>query len=94
MGQDGLRGSEAVHDAGGSVFAQDEATSVVWGMPGFVARAGIASQVLPLDRIAQAIIDRVGTKPMTSPYAASRDLPLPAPRSASPSASPSGGTWQ
>jgi two-component system chemotaxis response regulator CheB len=95
MGQDGLRGSEAVHDAGGSVFAQDEATSVVWGMPGFVARAGIASQVLPLDRIAQAIIDRVGTKPMTSPYAASRDLPLPAPRSASPSsATPSGGTWQ
>jgi two-component system chemotaxis response regulator CheB len=94
MGQDGLRGSEAVHDAGGSVFAQDEATSVVWGMPGFVARAGIASQVLPLDRIAQAIIDRVGPKPMASSYASSRDLPLPAPRIASSSATPSGGTWQ
>jgi len=94
MGQDGLRGSEAVHDAGGSVFAQDEASSVVWGMPGFVARSGIASQVLPLDRIAQAIIDRVGTRPMPSFNASSRDLPLPAPRSASSSATPSGGTWQ
>jgi two-component system chemotaxis response regulator CheB len=95
MGQDGLRGSEAVHDAGGSVFAQDEATSVVWGMPGFVARAGIASQVLPLDRVAQAIIDRVGTTPITSPSASSRALPLPASRTASPSsATPSGGTWQ
>lgn len=95
MGQDGLRGSEAVHDAGGSVFAQDEATSVVWGMPGFVARAGIASQVLPLDRVAQAIIDRVGTKPITSPSASSRALPLPASPTASPSsATPSGGTWQ
>ncbi len=96
MGQDGLRGSEAVHDAGGSVFAQDEATSVVWGMPGFVARAGIASQVLPLDRIAQAIIDRVGTGPITSPSAPSRAVSLPASRSASPSSSatPSGGTWQ
>jgi two-component system chemotaxis response regulator CheB len=90
-----LRGSEAVHDAGGSVFAQDEATSVVWGMPGFVARAGIASQVLPLDRVAQAIIDRVGTKPITSPSASSRALPLPASPTASPSsATPSGGTWQ
>lgn len=95
MGQDGLRGSEAVHDAGGSVFAQDEATSVVWGMPGFVARAGIASQVLPLDRVAQAIIDRVGTTPITSLSASSRALPLPASRTASPSsATPSGGTWQ
>jgi len=94
MGQDGLRGSEAVHDAGGSVFAQDEASSVVWGMPGFVARAGIASQVVPLDRIAQAIIDRVGIRPITSPTAISRALPLPAPRIASSSATPSGGTWQ
>jgi two-component system chemotaxis response regulator CheB len=95
MGQDGLRGSEAVHDAGGSVFAQDEATSVVWGMPGFVARAGIASQVLPLDRVAQAIIDRVGTKPISSSSASLHALPLPASRSASSSsATPSGGTWQ
>jgi len=94
MGQDGLRGSEAVHDAGGSVFAQDEASSVVWGMPGFVARSGIASEVLPLDRIAQAIIDRVGNRPTTSHRTPSRGTPLPAPRTASSSATPSGGTWQ
>lgn len=59
MGQDGLRGSEEVKAIGGTILAQDEATSVVWGMPGFVARAGIAESVLPLDHVAQAIIDRV-----------------------------------
>jgi two-component system chemotaxis response regulator CheB len=66
MGQDGLRGSEAVHDAGGVVLAQDEATSVVWGMPGFVARAGIARDILPLTQVAPAIITRVmGTTPLS-----------------------------
>jgi two-component system chemotaxis response regulator CheB len=52
MGQDGLRGCEAVVAAGGAVIAQDEATSVVWGMPGAVATAGICSAVLPLAEIA------------------------------------------
>ncbi len=84
MGQDGLRGSEAVHDAGGRVFAQDEASSVVWGMPGFVARSGIANSVLPLDRIAQAIIDS----------ATPRVQPPTAPRHASSSANLSGAIWQ
>ncbi|HTV22491.1 MAG TPA: chemotaxis-specific protein-glutamate methyltransferase CheB [Polyangiaceae bacterium] len=55
MGQDGLRGATLVRAAGGNVIAQDEATSVVWGMPGFVTRAGLASQVLPLDRIAPEV---------------------------------------
>lgn len=55
MGQDGLRGGEAVVAAGGSVIAQDEATSVVWGMPGAVATAGICSAVLPLAEIAPYI---------------------------------------
>ena len=55
MGQDGLRGSEAVVAAGGSVIAQDEATSVVWGMPGAVATAGVCSAVLPLAEIAPYI---------------------------------------
>lgn len=94
MGQDGLRGSEAVHDAGGTVFAQDEASSVVWGMPGFIARAGIASAILPLDRIAQAIIDRVGPSARFTHNAASREVPPPAPRVAPSTATPSGGTWQ
>ena len=59
MGKDGLNGCEAIREQGGQVLAQDEATSVVWGMPGFVARAGLAEQVLPLDRIATEIIRRV-----------------------------------
>ena len=55
MGQDGLRGCEAVVAAGGSVIGQDEATSVVWGMPGAVAMAGVCSAVLPLAEIAPYI---------------------------------------
>jgi len=59
MGQDGLRGCEAVREAGGQVYAQDEATSVVWGMPGFVARAGLADRVLPLGEVGPTIVARV-----------------------------------
>lgn len=51
MGQDGWKGSEAVVEAGGAVIAQDEATSVVWGMPGAVANGGVCSAVLPIDEI-------------------------------------------
>lgn len=59
MGQDGLRGCEAVREAGGQVVVQDEATSVVWGMPGAVARAGLAERVLPLSMIGDEILRRV-----------------------------------
>jgi two-component system chemotaxis response regulator CheB len=59
MGQDGLRGCEVVREAGGQVLAQDEATSVVWGMPGYVARAGLADRVLPLNLISDEILRRV-----------------------------------
>jgi two-component system, chemotaxis family, protein-glutamate methylesterase/glutaminase len=59
MGQDGLRGCEAVRAAGGQVLVQDEASSVVWGMPGFVARAGLADRVLPLSLMAAEIVRRV-----------------------------------
>jgi two-component system chemotaxis response regulator CheB len=52
MGSDGLHGAQAVVAAGGHVMAQDEETSVVWGMPGQVAHAGICSAVLPLADIA------------------------------------------
>ena len=51
MGQDGLVGARAVTMVGGTVIAQDEATSVVWGMPGVAARAGLCSGVWPLARI-------------------------------------------
>jgi two-component system chemotaxis response regulator CheB len=78
MGSDGCLGSRAVVQAGGSVFVQDQATSVVWGMPGAVARAGLAERVLPLDEIAAALIERAtcsrwsladGTAGMASPAA-------------------------
>jgi two-component system chemotaxis response regulator CheB len=59
MGQDGLRGCEAIKAAGGVVFAQDEATSVVWGMPGYVVRAGLADRVLPLSLLAPEIVRRI-----------------------------------
>lgn len=52
MGHDGQKGSQALVEAGGTVIAQDEASSVVWGMPGAVARAGLCTAVLPLDQIA------------------------------------------
>ncbi len=60
MGQDGLRGCEAIRQAGGRVFAQDEATSVVWGMPGAVVRANLAEQILPLGELAAAIVQVAG----------------------------------
>ena len=52
MGSDGLSGAKTIVAAGGHVLAQDEATSVVWGMPGQVTNAGLCSAVLPLPDIA------------------------------------------
>ena len=56
MGSDGLHGSKALVAAGGNVIAQDEASSVVWGMPGAVANAGICCDVLPLNQISQRLV--------------------------------------
>jgi two-component system, chemotaxis family, protein-glutamate methylesterase/glutaminase len=56
MGSDGRIGAGQIRDAGGSVIAQDQASSVVWGMPGAVTQAGFADEVVPLDRVAEAII--------------------------------------
>jgi len=56
MGQDGARGAADIVAAGGSVIAQDEASSVVWGMPGTVVQAGLASAVLPLDQIGPRVV--------------------------------------
>jgi two-component system, chemotaxis family, protein-glutamate methylesterase/glutaminase len=55
MGSDGAHGAAEIVAAGGSVIAQDEATSVVWGMPGAAANAGVCSAVLPLEQIAGKI---------------------------------------
>lgn len=56
MGSDGMRGGKDIVAAGGSVIAQDEATSVVWGMPGAAAHAGICAAVLPLKDIAPKLV--------------------------------------
>jgi two-component system, chemotaxis family, protein-glutamate methylesterase/glutaminase len=61
MGQDGLRGCELIRERGGMILAQDEATSVVWGMPGYVVQNGIADRVLPLSLVAPEILRRVRT---------------------------------
>ncbi len=62
MGQDGLKGCEAIKAAGGQILVQDQASSVIWGMPGLVAKAGLAAKVLPLNQLADEITRRV------SPY--------------------------
>jgi two-component system chemotaxis response regulator CheB len=56
MGSDGMRGGKDIVAAGGSVIAQDEATSVVWGMPGAAANAGICAAILPLNQIAPKLV--------------------------------------
>lgn len=60
MGSDGLIGSRLIRQHGGTIFAQDEATSAVWGMPGAVAQAGVAQRILPIQVIAAEILRLVG----------------------------------
>jgi two-component system chemotaxis response regulator CheB len=55
MGRDGAEGARQVHDAGGSVVAQDQTTSVVWGMPGAVVSSGVAAAILPPEAIGRLI---------------------------------------
>jgi two-component system chemotaxis response regulator CheB len=56
MGSDGTSGAADIVAAGGAVIAQDEPTSVVWGMPGSVAEAGLCSAILPVEEIAPKIV--------------------------------------
>ena len=63
MGHDGLAGSQEVIEAGGGLIAQDEQTSVVWGMPGAVTRAGLAHAVLPLPQLGSKILSLLGGCP-------------------------------
>lgn len=66
MGQDGLRGSEYISRAGGTLIGQDEATSVVWGMPRAVSEAGLTHSVLPLGEIAKELhkLTSFGRRPL------------------------------
>jgi two-component system chemotaxis response regulator CheB len=61
MGQDGRKGADDLHAAGAAIVVQDEASSVVWGMPGAVVAAGLADAVLPLDDIASFLTSRVNS---------------------------------
>ena len=65
MGSDGTRGAAQIRESGGEIFVQDEATSVVWGMPGAVVTAGIADKICPLQEISQEVVRRIraGRKP-------------------------------
>lgn len=70
MGSDGARGALHIRESGGGIVVQDEASSVVWGMPGAVVRAGAADRICPLLEISHEIVRRV---------TASRALPNPVP---------------
>ena len=59
MGKDGLAGAKNIKDGGGYMIVQDECSSTIWGMPGEIARAGLADQVLPLDQIASTLTRHV-----------------------------------
>jgi two-component system chemotaxis response regulator CheB len=59
MGRDGVAGSQEIRAAGGQVIAQDESTSVVWGMPGLVVKADLADQIVSLNGLATALTERV-----------------------------------
>jgi two-component system chemotaxis response regulator CheB len=61
MGSDGARGSMHIREAGGEIVVQDEASSVVWGMPGAVVSAGVADKICPLPEISQEIVRRVSS---------------------------------
>lgn len=75
MGQDGLRGCEHIAEQGGEILAQDDASSVVWGMPGFVARAGLANAIVPLKHMESEIVRRVlrGARALTTTKAGERN---------------------
>jgi two-component system chemotaxis response regulator CheB len=78
MGQDGFSGCEEVSRSGGQILVQDEASSVVWGMPRAVVNAGLANRVLPLAELGENIVRRVMTHRTSTSPANSRDGADPA----------------
>ncbi len=72
MGQDGLHGCEHIQSRGGQVIVQDEETCVVWGMPGFVVKAELADKIMPLDKIAEDVIQKSQTGRLASLISDSR----------------------
>ena len=76
MGRDGYLGCELAKKRGGVVLAQDEATSIVWGMPGAVVRGGLATKILPIEKIAAEINRRVEMPARVRPTAVPTPLPV------------------
>lgn len=74
MGYDGYLGCEVVRDVGGTIFAQDEESSVVWGMPGIVVGSGLADRVLSLEDIAPTITRRVVERRPADAMAGGKDV--------------------
>jgi two-component system chemotaxis response regulator CheB len=64
MGVDGADGAVALHAAGGFVLAEDESTCVVWGMPRAVFERGVVDRVVPLDKMADAIVAALAVRPV------------------------------
>jgi len=74
MGQDGMHGCQHIQSRGGQVIVQDEASSVVWGMPGFVVKSKLADTVLPLNKIADEIIMKCQTGRLASQIAGYKEV--------------------
>jgi len=74
MGSDGARGAAHIRDAGGEILVQDEASSVVWGMPGAVVSAGAADRICPLPEISQEIVRRVMSRKKEASMAAGNSV--------------------
>jgi len=72
MGDDGARGLKEMRDAGAPTIAQDEATSVVWGMPGAAVKLGAVGEILPLDKVAAAVMRQAETTAGAQSVAAAR----------------------
>lgn len=80
MGSDGVLGAQQIREAGGEVIIQDEASAVVWGMPGLVYAAGQADGVYPLSQLASEITRRVLQSRSFKPVPTSNQLATPEPR--------------
>jgi hypothetical protein len=72
MGDDGARGLKEMRDAGAPTIAQDEATSVVWGMPGAAVKLGAVVEILPLNRVADAVMRLANESAGAQPASAAR----------------------
>ena len=77
MGKDGARGLKEMLDGGSRTIAQDEASSVVWGMPGEAVALGATEHVLPLESIAGAIVELAGTMDITQETKAPGEMDVP-----------------